>query len=73
MPVKAFIRLAEIIDEEAQRELHNPAAVRRKLEEVEEARVYGRASDEELAEVEGEAVGRLLPSVGTGRASRDGS
>lgn len=70
MPIKGFIKLAEIIDEEAQREFHDPAAVRRRLEEAQEAKVSGKASDEEVAEVEGEALGRLIdtgsPVVATG-------
>jgi hypothetical protein len=73
MPIRAFIRLAETIDDQAQRELHNPANVRRKLEEVDEARVSGNASAEDVAEVEGEAVARLVPATSSGRARDDRS
>lgn len=70
MPVKGFIKLAELIDEEAQRQYHDPAAVRRRLEEAEEARASGRATDEEVAAAESEAVGRLVdtgsPAGGSG-------
>ena len=60
MPLKGFIRLAEILHDQAEEELRNPAAVRRQLEEADQARVSGEMSDRDVAHVEGEAVGRLL-------------
>ena len=60
LPVQAVIRLAEVIRDQAERELHDPAAVRRQLEEAQEARVSGEISDQELAQIEAEATGRLL-------------
>lgn len=59
LPVRGFVRLAEIIRDEADRQLHDPAAVRRQLEEAAEARAAGRLSEEEEAQVEAAAVGRL--------------
>jgi hypothetical protein len=59
LPITALIRLAEIIDDEAQRELHSPAALRRALEEIEEAQECGLASADEVAEAERDAVSRL--------------
>ena len=59
LPITALIRLAEIIDEEAQRELESPAAVRRALEEIEEAQESGQASADEVAEAERDVVRRL--------------
>ena len=46
-PVRGLIRLAELIQDQADRELHNPAAVRRKLEEIEAAREAGEITEEE--------------------------
>ncbi|MFB4282551.1 MULTISPECIES: gas vesicle protein GvpG [unclassified Nonomuraea] len=46
-PVRGLVRLAELIQEQADRELHNPAAVRRKLEEIEAAREAGEITEEE--------------------------
>jgi hypothetical protein len=60
LPLRGFIRLGEVIQEQAEQELHDPAAVRRQLEDAEEARVSGEISDEDLAQVEGEAAGRVL-------------
>ncbi len=59
LPVQGVVRLAEIIRDEADRQLYDPAAVRRQLEEAEDARAAGRISEEELAETEQAAVGRL--------------
>lgn len=77
MPLRSFIRLGEILHDQAEEELRNPASVRRQLEEAEEARVSGEMSDTELAHVEGQAVGRMLstpaqPSART-RARSEGS
>src|SRR5215469_13206671 len=60
LPVQGVIAIGEIIREQAERELQDPANVRRQLEEAEEARVSGEISDEDLARIEREATGRLL-------------
>lgn len=62
MPLRALIRLGEIIQDQAERELHDPVSVRRQLEGVEEARAHGQASDQDVAHVQEEAVGRLVGS-----------
>jgi hypothetical protein len=77
MPLRSFVRLAEILHDQAERELRDPASVRRQLEEAQEAHVSGKMSDADLAHAEGQAVGRLLssparPSART-RAHREGS
>jgi hypothetical protein len=59
LPVTSLIRLAEIIDDEVQQELQSPLALRRALEEIEEAQRSGQASEDEVAEAERDAVGRL--------------
>ena len=76
LPAQAFIRLAEVIQEEAERELYDPAAVRRQLEEVEDKLASGEISGEEAAEAEDEAVGRLVRPASAGAdttAEGDGS
>ena len=60
MPLRGFVQLAGILHEQAERELRDPASVRRQLEEAEEARVSGEMSDQDVADVEGQAVGRVL-------------
>ena len=47
MPLRGLIRLAELIQEQVELETRSPAAVRRHLDEVEEARASGQISDEE--------------------------
>ncbi len=77
MPLRGFIRLGEVIHDQAEQELHDPAAVRRQLEEAQQAWASGELSDEEVAWVERQAVGRLRSSRGGSSSSalvpRDGS
>lgn len=47
LPLKGVIKLGELLRDQVERELHDPAVVRRRLEEVEEARAAGRISEEE--------------------------
>ncbi|SDH40939.1 Gas vesicle protein G [Sinosporangium album] len=46
-PVRGVIRLGELIQEQAERHMRDPTVVRRRLEELEEARAAGHISDEE--------------------------
>ncbi len=59
LPLHAVIRLAEVIEEEAERTLYNPATIRRELEQIEQSRAAGEISDEEAAELQAEAVARF--------------
>ncbi|MFB4266452.1 gas vesicle protein GvpG [Nonomuraea sp. GTA35] len=61
-PVRGLMRLGELIQEQIDRELRNPAAVRRRLEEIEAARQAGTITEEE----EREAVESILRQA-TGR------
>ncbi|GAA3079931.1 gas vesicle protein GvpG [Streptosporangium carneum] len=58
-PIRGLIRLAEIIQEQVELETRSPAAVRRRLEAVEEARRSGLITEEE----EAEAVTRILEQM----------
>lgn len=60
LPVRGLIRLAQLLQEQAEQELYDPAAVKRQLEEAEEAEERGELSDEEVRELEYQAVGRLV-------------
>jgi cytochrome c-type biogenesis protein CcmH/NrfG len=74
LPLRGLIQLAELIRDEADQELHDPARVRRQLEQIEEARARGEISDEEVAQAEREAISRLVPTSGTaGMRHGDGS
>jgi hypothetical protein len=78
LPVKGVIRLAELIQEEVERQLHDPAVVRAELAEADRLHAAGEISDDELAERQQEALGRLTavrnPLQGTpGDTHGDGS
>jgi hypothetical protein len=73
-PVRAVIGLAEAIEEQAQRELRDPARVRRELEEAQRRAAAGEISEEELAEIQNAAMKNLIPSADPSRppaGSRD--
>ena len=61
LPVQGLIRVAELIQEQAEEEYRNPAAVRRQLEEAEEARARGEISSEEMYQAEIAAIQRVAP------------
>ena len=61
MPLRRVIQLGEVLHDHAERELHDPASVRRQLEQAEQARAAGEISDEDLAQEQAQAIGRLLP------------
>ena len=71
LPLQAVIRLAEVIGDQAERELHDPARVRRELEEAQRRHTAGEISDEELSWIENEATSRLL-TPRPGSANLDG-
>jgi Gas vesicle protein G len=71
LPVQGLVRLGEIVQDEVERELHDPVRVRRELEDVERARVRGEASDEDVERAEGEAVGRLVGPASPRQAGLD--
>jgi hypothetical protein len=68
LPVKGVIRLGQLIEEQAEQELHDPASVQRQLEEIDQARSTGEMSSEDAAEAEAQAIGRLIKPAGTGAA-----
>jgi len=60
LPLQGVIRLAQLIQEDAERELADPGTVRRELEELEQAQASGAISDHESAELQRKVVGRYL-------------
>jgi hypothetical protein len=69
LPLRAVVRLAELIQEEAERQLADPATVRRELEQIEAARASGEISAEEAAALTEEAVARFTQVTVTGPAT----
>jgi cytochrome c-type biogenesis protein CcmI len=59
-PVRGVVWIAERVYEEANREFADPAVIRRRLEEVQEARESGEITEEEAAGLEEELVRRLM-------------
>jgi hypothetical protein len=59
-PVRGVVWVAELLHDEAERRLYDPAAVRRQLAQVEEAQASGELSDDEAAELENELLGRMM-------------
>lgn len=59
-PVRGVIWLAEVIRDQAEHQLYDPAVVQRQLAGVERAHEAGELSDEEAAELENALLGRLM-------------
>jgi hypothetical protein len=59
LPLQGVLRLGELIGEEAERQLSDPARVRRELEEIQQALESGRISEQEAAQAQEEAVTRF--------------
>jgi hypothetical protein len=60
LPVQGVIKLGELIGEQAERELYDPARVRRELEEAQRQRDSGEISDQELAQIEDQLASTLV-------------
>ncbi|GII92873.1 gas vesicle protein GvpG [Sinosporangium siamense] len=60
-PVKGVIKLGELIQEQIERETADPAAIRRRLEEIERDAEAGRISEEEAREATERLLQRLIP------------
>ena len=69
LPVQGVIRLGELIEEQAEGEYHDPARIRRELEEAQRQRDAGEITDDELAQIQDELTSIMVapsasPSVG---------
>ena len=60
LPIQGVIKLGELLQEEVERQLHDPARIRRELDEAERRHDAGEISDEEFAEVQDELTGTLV-------------
>ncbi|MDV6247884.1 gas vesicle protein GvpG [Rhodococcus opacus] len=61
-PVKGVISLAELIQRQVEEEMHNPAAIRRALEELDEARAAGKITAEEEEQAQQALIDRMTGS-----------
>jgi hypothetical protein len=76
LPAEGVIKLAEIIRDEVDRQYYDPSAVRREVEEAEQAAESGEIPAEEATQRQQQALGRLaqpqsaaVGPVGQGRGS----
>ncbi|HEY6791798.1 MAG TPA: gas vesicle protein GvpG [Trebonia sp.] len=72
LPVKGVVRLAELIQDEAERKLHDPATVRAEIEEAERLHADGVISDQELTDRQQDALNRLTTTWDPGRDTNSG-
>lgn len=58
LPLQGTIRLGQLIQEQVEREHHNPASIRRQLEETEAQAASGTISEAEQARAQQKALSR---------------
>lgn len=66
-PVRGVVWLAEQLEAEAVRQQSDPGAIRRRLEDLDEARRSGEVSAEECAQLQDELLEQMLAARGAGR------
>lgn len=72
LPVRGVMRLGEVLQQQAEREMRDPAVARRQLEDVEERARSGEISPEEAANAEEEIAGRMAAQQTTTTRRGDG-
>lgn len=63
LPVQAVIKLGEVLQEEAERQLHDPARIRRELDEAQRRHEAGEISEEEFIQIQDELASTLVTGV----------
>ena len=58
--IRGVVHLAAVLQDHAERQLRDPALVRRQLEQLEEARLAGQISEEDEVRLQQEILGRLI-------------
>ncbi|WP_280423805.1 gas vesicle protein GvpG [Nocardia carnea] len=59
-PVRGVIRLGELIQEQVEQQLHDPAVIRRELDELDEAAAAGRLSEQEYRQAQQQVLNRMI-------------
>jgi len=59
-PLRGTVWVAEQVRDEADKQIHDPAAIRRQLEQIAEARRAGTIDEDEADKAERELVARLI-------------
>jgi hypothetical protein len=68
LPMMEVIRVAELIRQETERQYHDPARVRRELEEAQQQWASGGISEDEMSRIQYSATTRLyagMPAAGS--------
>jgi Gas vesicle protein G len=65
-PVRGVVWVIELVRDEAERRYYDPAAIRRQLDQVDQARRSGELSEDECAAIEDDLLARLMHRPGTG-------
>ena len=60
LPIQAVIRLGELIQQESERQLRDPARIRRELDQAQRRHDAGEITDDEFAQVQDELTGTLI-------------
>lgn len=60
LPVRGVIKLAEVIQQQVEGEMNNPARRREQLEQLEEMRQRGEISEEEEKEAQAQILGTMI-------------
>ena len=60
LPVQGVIRLGELLQDEAERELHDPARIRRELEDAQRRYEAGEISEEQFIQIQDELASTLV-------------
>ena len=64
-PVRGTVWIAELLQEQAERELRDPDLIERQLQAADEAYDRGELTEDEHAEIEEELLSRLLSRGGS--------
>lgn len=62
-PVRGVIKLGEVLEDEAERQLRDPARIRRELEQAQRRYEAGEISEEEFEQTQDELTSTLIPKV----------
>lgn len=60
-PVRGVVRLGELIQEQVDQQMHDPADIRRELDELDDAVAAGRLSEQEYRQAQQQVLNRMIP------------
>jgi uncharacterized membrane protein len=63
LPVQGVIRLGELLQDEAEQQLRDPARIRRELEEAQRRYEAGEISEEQFIQIQDELASTLVTEV----------